>query len=207
MNKKLIFFNRQNGIIYGSIAWIIAFCSFNIAIALFKKVDPSYSVFTHYLSDLGAGDNFSNVTLFIGLVLTETFQIPFYISIGLKLKQKNGNWKLIRIAVGASIISSVSLIIVIPFLSDPEKLIFNIMHGILGGMHFGFMAIAFLFYGIIELSNRSIPKIFAIISFSSGLLYGLNSLCFNIYIIYWIAIVGIFLWIFVHIIFLIRSKQ
>ena len=207
MNKKLIFFNRQNGIIYGFIAWIIAFCSFTIAIALFKKVDPSYSIFTHYLSDLGAGKNFSDVILFIGLTLTSIFQILFHISIGTTLKQKKCNLRLIKITMSVAIIAFISLIMVIPSTSDLENPKFNIMHGILGGVHFGVMAIAFLFYGIIELSNPSISNLFTIISFSSALLYGLNYIFSNIYLIYWLAIVGIFLWLFVHIVFLIRSKE
>lgn len=174
---------------------------------IYIKVDPSYSIFTHYLSDLGAGKNFSNVTLFIGLPLSIIFQILFYISIGIRLKQKKSNWKLFRIAMGAAIISSISLIMVIPFLSDPGKQTFNFMHVILGSIHFGAMAIVFLFYGIIELLNPSISNKFIVISFSSALLYGLNSVFSSVYIIYWLAIVGIFFWIFVHIAFLIRSKE
>lgn len=193
MRGKYFFSNRKNGNIFGSFAWIIAFFTFAIAIALYITVDHSYSIFTHYLSDLGAGKNFSNVTLFIGLPISVIFQILFYISIGIRLKQKKSNWKLIKIATGAAIISSISLIMAMPFLSDPEKLIFNIMHVILGSIHFGAMAIAFLFYGIIELSNPSISNKFTIISFSSALLYGLNSIFSKIYIIYWLAIVGIFL--------------
>lgn len=205
MNKKYIFFKRQNGIIYGSFAWIIAFCSFTIAIALFKKVDPSYSIFTHHLSDLGAGENFSDVVLFIGLVLTSIFQILFHISIGTTLKQKKSNLRLVKIAMGVAIIAFISLIMVIPSTSDPENSKFIIMHGILGGMHFGFMALAFLIYSIIELKNPSISNKFTIISFSSAFLYGLNFIFPHIYIIYWLAIVGIFFWLFVHIGFLIKN--
>ena len=136
MNKKYIFFNKKKGIIFGSLAWIIAFCSFTIAIVLYITADPSYSIFTHQLSGLSPGKNFSNVALFIGLAFTGIFQTPFYVSIGLSLRQKKSNWKLIRIAMGASIISSIILIMLVPFLSDPEKPTFSIMHGILGGIHF-----------------------------------------------------------------------
>ncbi len=206
MNKN-IFFHRIEGIIFGSLSWTTAFCSFTIAVALYIKVDPSYSIFTHYLSDLGAGKNYSNLSLFIGLALTTNYQILFYYSIGLTLKQKKSNWKLIKIAMGTAIIGSMSLFTVIPFISDPGNPKFNIMHGILGGIHFGLMAIAFLFYGISELLNPFISNKFTIISFSSALFYGLNLIFSNIYIFYWLAIVGIFLWVFVHIIFLIRSKE
>jgi len=206
MNNKVVFFNRKNGIIFGSIAWITAFCSFTIAISLYIIVDPSYSIFTNYLSDLGT-KNYSNVSLFIGLALTSNYQVLFYYSIGLTLKQKRSNWKLIKIAISAAIIASMSLFTVIPFTSDPGNPKFNIMHGILGSIHFGLMAIAFLFYGISELLNPSISKNFTIISFSSAFFYVLNLIFSNINIFYWFAIVGIFLWIFVHIVFLIRSKQ
>jgi len=207
MNKKYIFFKMKNGIVFGSIAWIIAFCSFAIAIALYITVDPSYSIFTHYLSDLGTGKNFSNVIFFIGLPISVIFQILFYISIGITLRQKRSNLKLIKIAMSAAIIGSINLIMVVRFTSDPRNLKFITMHGILGGMHFGGLAIAFLFYGIIELLNPLISNRFTITSFSSAFLYGLNCIFSHVYIIYWLAIVGIFLWIFVHIVFLIRYKE
>jgi hypothetical protein len=100
-----------------------------------------------------------------------------------------------------------SLFTVIPFTSDPGNPKFNIAHGILGGIHFGVMAIAFLFYGIIELLNPSISKNFTIISFNSAFLYGLNCVFPHFHIIYWLAILGIFLWLFMHIFFLIRAKE
>jgi len=207
MNKKNNFIHRIEGIIFGSIAWITAFCSFTIAVALYITVDPSYSIFTHYLSDLGAGKNYANVSLFIGLALTTNYQILFYYSIGLTLKQKKSNWTSIKIAMGAAIIASMSLFTIIPFTSDPGNPKFNIMHAILGCIHFGLMAIAFLFYGISELLNPFISNKFTIISFSSALFYGLNLIFSSIYIFYWLAIAGIFLWVFTHIIFLIRSKE
>ncbi|MFX0024991.1 MAG: hypothetical protein ACFE8M_01145 [Candidatus Hermodarchaeota archaeon] len=208
LNKKNLkfFFNSKNGVIFGSFAWLIALCSFTIAIILYLKVDPSYSIFTHHLSDLGAGENFSNIVFFIGLAFSASFQIPFYISIGISLKQKKGNWNLIRIAMGASIISSLSLILIIPFLSDPDNPISNNLHGFLGFTHFSAMVVAYIFYSIIELTNPKISNLFGLISILSALFYSLAIIFVTIRIFYWIAILGIFLWVFMHTIFLIRTK-
>lgn len=203
----MFFINRKNGIIFGSFSWTIALSLFATAIRLYNRVVPSFRGLTHHLSDLGAGINSSNVVFMIGLALTEIFQIPFYFSIGIKLKQKKGNWNLIRFALGGSIISCLSLILVIPFLSDPKNPIFYTMHGILGFTHFGTMTIAYIFYSIIELSNPKISKIFGLISIYSALFYSLTIIFFTNCIIYWFAISGIFLWVFMHTVFLIRSKE
>ncbi|MFX0019696.1 MAG: DUF998 domain-containing protein [Promethearchaeota archaeon] len=202
----MIFINRKTGIIFGSFSWTIALCLFATAIRLYNRVNPSFSGLTHQLSDLGAGKNFSNVVFIIGLAFTEIFQIPFYISIGMTLKQKKGNWNLIRFALGASIISSLCLVLIIPFLSDPKNPISYTMHGILGFTHFGAMAVAYIFYSIIELSNPEISKVFGLVSIYSALFYSLTITFFTYGIIYWFAISGIFLWVFMHTIFLIRAK-
>ena len=189
-------------------AWFIAFSSFLIAIMLYRAVDPSYSIFTNYLSDLGTGKNFSNIIFSLGLTLTEIFLILFYLCLGKAFKNENYNANLTNIAVLVSIISSISLILVIPFLTDPTNLLFSIMHGILANIHFIGMTIAFIFYGIIEISiSRTNPlrmNKLIIISFSSALLYGLSCIFYNISIFYWIAIIRIFIWVLVHIIFLIK---
>ncbi len=203
----MILFNRKNGIIFGSLSWIIAFCLFTIAIGLYISVDPYYSIFSHHLSDLGVGKNYSNVIFIIGLAFTEVFQIPFYLSIGIALKQNKSNFNLIKIAMGASLISTLSLILVIPLLPDLGNPICYTMHGILGFIHFIAMAIAYTFYSIIELSNPRISKIFGFVSIYSALFYSLTIIFFTIHIIYWLAISGIFLWVFMHTLFLIRTKE
>lgn len=89
-----------------------------------------------------------------------------------------------KITLSAFIISSLSLILVISFLIKPENIFFNIMHDILGDLHFLGVIIAFIFYGIIEYYNPTVSNYFALISFSSGFFSGLSLVLVNIYIFY-----------------------
>lgn len=205
MDKINKSFNRFIGSISGILAWMIGLLSFSIAIMLRIKIDPNFSLASNYLCDLGVAKYDSHVIFSIGCIFKQIFLIPFYISFGIFLQKRIYKSIVIKAAMFASIIYTLSLIFVVPFLVDQYNQFFSYMHGILAFTYFSFGTLAFTLYGIIELSNPKISNFYAIISFITAFTQILTLVYSKIYLIEWFAIASDFLWLLIHAIFLFKN--
>ena len=207
MHKVNKIFNKTIGSVFGIMAWIVGLLSYTIAISLRIEVDPTFSLSSNYLCDLGIETYDSHFIFSIGCIIKQCFLIPFYLSLVILLQKIKYESYLIKIALAASIIYTLSLMIVIPFLLDTNNQFFCSMHGILGFMYFSFGTLAFTLYGIIELSNPKISNVYAMISFITAFFQGLFLFFSTVYIIEWFSIASDFSWLLTHAIFLLKNDS
>ncbi len=204
LDKK---FYKISGSIFGITAWIIGFSSLTIATFLRIKVDPTFSLTSNYICDLGFEKYDSSAIFSVGFILKGIFLLPFYISLGTLLQKKIYSNYFIKGAILASVISNLSLMMVVPFLFDPSNQFFCKMHGLLGFTYFSFGTFAFTLYGIIELSNPKISNFYTAISFITAFLQGLFLFLPEIYIIEWLFIASDFSWLLIHTMFLFKNDS
>ena len=206
MYKFKNIFNRIIGSISGIMALIIGVPCLIVATFLRIEVDPTFSLTSNYICDLGDEFYNSHYIFIIGFILKQIFLIPFYISFGILLQKKIYDSYLIKGAIMAAVISNLSLAVLIPFLLDPNNHFFCNMHGLLGFIYFSFGILAFTLYGIIELSNPKISNFYTVISFITAFLQGLFLFFPTIYIIEWFFITSEFSWVLIHAVFLFKNE-
>jgi len=217
MEKLDRFYEKINGSYFGIIGFIISFVSVLIAQMLYMAVDPSFSVTTNFISDLGAGPNGSDIVFNTGMILYGIFTLPFYTYLGWYLSQKRDDNSL-RIGMIAGIIGSIGQILAGVFPFDPNNNFSYNMHIIAAGILFYAVLIMLLIYGISEYRNPNIPKVLSILAFISAILYGtfitsaiiqyLISTPFQTYtyVTEWIGSWMMSVWVIAHIYYTLKNK-
>jgi len=171
------------------------------------------------VSDLGTGPNMSNIVYNLGAIVTGFCQIFLYLSFVNYLQNRKPNTFLNNIIKLTSVISAIGLIIIgiIPF--EREDLILFLGHGSAAAIHYVAGSFAFIFYGIFEIFALKHSKNLWIISFLTGILYGilwggyLIDFIIKIpqvyvnYTLQWISLAGILLWSLLHSLFLFNNKK
>ena len=217
MEKLDKFYEKIDGSYFGIIAFLISAISVTIAQMLYMETDPSFSMSTNFISDLGTGPNGSDIVFNIGMILAGFFYIPFYVYIGWYL-QKRENMNSLRMGMIAGLIGSIGMILVGVFPLNPnDKFSYN-MHIIAAGILWYGVLIMLLIYGISEYRNPEIPNLLSIIAFITALLYGafitsliiqyLASIPFQAYtyIIEWISSWVMGIWMMAHIYYTLKNK-
>ena len=212
------FFERINGNYFGVMALVISIISIIVARTLYITVDPTYSMTSNFISDLGVGPNGSDLVFKIGMILTGIFQMPYYLYITLYLQKKDKNKNLLWIGLIMGFISALGLILVGVFPLDPTNSFVYNMHIIAAGLFFGGASITLFIYGFSEILNPEIPKLIAIISFISVILFGTfitvliiqtyTSIPYQVftYVVEWIGGFGYIMWTIVHIIYTTKNN-
>lgn len=203
LDKK---FYQISGSIFGIMAWIIGLPCLIIATFLRMEVDPTFSLTSNYICDLGAEKYDSHYIFMVGFILRQIFLIPFYISFGILMQKKIYESYLIKGAIMAAVISNLSLAFVVHFLLYPSDQFCCNMHGILGFIYFCFGILSFTLFGIIEISNPKISNSYARISFITAFLQGVFLFFPTFYIIEWLFIASDFSWVLMHSIFLFKNE-
>ena len=112
MEKLDNFFEKVNGSYFGIISFLVSGVCIIIAQILYMEADPSFSMSTNFVSDLGTGPHGSYIIFSSGMILTGALIMPFYIYIGWYL-QKAENLNLLRVAMIMGVISSIGIILVV----------------------------------------------------------------------------------------------
>ncbi|MFX1445552.1 MAG: DUF998 domain-containing protein [Promethearchaeota archaeon] len=217
MEKLDKIYEKVNGSYFGIIGFIISFFSILIAQILYMEVDPSFSVTTNFISDLGNGPNGSDIVFNTGMILHGIFNIPFYTYLGWYLFQRREDNSL-RIGMIAGIIGSIGQILVGVFPFDPvDNFSFN-MHILAAEILFYAILIMLLIYGISEYRNPNIPKVLSILAFISAILYGAfmtivilqfsSSIPFqiNTHVIEWLGAWVMSVWVIAHIYYTLKHR-
>jgi len=217
--SRIINFIHDRGEYFGFIGVSVTSISVIVAIFLYSSVNSAFNIVSNCVSDLGAGSNMSNIVYNLGAVITGFCQIPFYLSLVKYLRNKDANTYLIQITKLTFVISAIGLIILgfIPF--ESELLIFFLGHGYAAATHYVAGSFAFIFYGFFEILILKFSKILGIISFLTGIIYGILWVGYLIdfifiipqvdvnYTLQWISLAGIILWSLLHSIFLFKTKM
>ena len=220
LTKSLIInFIRERGVYFGIIGVSATSISVILAFFLYTSVNPTFNMVSNCVSDLGTGPNMSNIVYNLGAIVTGFCQIFLYLSFVNYLQHKKPNTFLINIIKLTSVISAIGLIFIgiIPF--EREDLILFLGHGSAAATHYVAGSFAFIFYGFFEIFALKHSKILWIISFLTGILYGILWVGYLIdfiikipqvyvnYTLQWISLAGILLWSLLHSLFLFNNKK
>ena len=132
MEKIDKFYEKINGsyLIFIGIGLSLLFIF--IAVILFMQVDPTFSIYSNFISDLGDGPNNSNIVFNVGVIISGIFNLFIYIYLTRFLQKKDANEKLILLAFITAFVSTIGTIMVGLFTSDTE----NTLHRTGAGMSF-----------------------------------------------------------------------
>jgi len=210
---------RERGAYFGVVGAISLTISTLISILLRYSIDPSFNIISHAVSDLGTGSKISSVIFDSGMMISSICKLPLYISLLNYFHKKECSFFLIKITALGSLFTTIghNIISFVPF--EWTDFILFLIHGIGAAIHYVAGSIIFILYGLIELLSVKVSKILVIISFTTGLLYGIVWIGFVLgftagisenstnHIIQWMSFAGIILWSLLHSIFLIKLKK
>ena len=89
------FYQKCDGSYYVFIGTGISLISKLIAVLLFLQIDPTFNIFSNYISDLGDGPNNSDIVYNIGVMLSGIFYCFFFLYLMRYLQKKDGDLKLL----------------------------------------------------------------------------------------------------------------
>jgi hypothetical protein len=213
MKNNIIIFIRKSGGYFGIVGATVVGIAALFSYFFNTIVDPRFNIISRAVSDLVTGPKISSFIYSSGLIFASFCQYPLYYSLIHYLRQDLDHHLLINTTKLGTIISIVShnLVSVIPFVRS--ILVLYLAHGIAAGIHYVAGSITLILYGIIEVLSRKVSKIYFIISFLSGGLYGLVWIGYLLsfldlnHSVQWIAFAGVILWSFLQGVLLIRAKK
>ena len=190
-----------------------------VALIIYLPVDPSFSILSNYISDLGAGPIGSRIIFSIGMILAGIFMIFLIIFISRYLKGKEEKSQLIWGFQAPGIIAELGLILIGIFPLDRTiNYVFSI-HVIAALIFFVFMAISNIYLGYIEYKNSEFSIIMSLVSFISGILSaffiggfiiqesGIIPNQVFIYLSEWTFLVFITIWLIIHGIYFLKERE
>ena len=211
-------FDKLNG---GYICFIILIV--NIVASIIEQVyympyNPSYSMFTNYISDMGAGPIETKVTITVSNTIAGILLLLLILYILRDLEKKEANKNLKRLILILGIIDSIALILLGFFLLDPATPVAYEIHRIAAIFYFGCISMTMLIYGYLEVTLPNFSKKLAIISIITGILalsfttgfviveYTVVPRQAFVYFIEHMFFYAIFVWLIVHGIFYWKNR-
>lgn len=140
-----------------------------ISILLYISVDPNFSIFTQYISDIGVGAGGSRYVFTICLVFASIILTFIQFSVAKVLNIKGGNKYFIWIAFLVGLVSSFGLFLagIFPYDLSMEGHSIGARIFFIGGFIF------VILYGLIEFLTPDVPKIQALINFVFAFFFAL----------------------------------
>lgn len=149
---------------------IIALGGSALAIVLYITVDPSFSIFNNFISDLSIGPNGSNI-IFILFNLGMAISVqPFFLYLSRYLISQGADDDLAIITYGASILFSISQILLVFFPLDTSNQSVADIHMVFAVLFFVFVSITMLLYAYLEFTLDVIPKYLPLLALITGIL-------------------------------------
>ena len=181
-----------------------------VALIIYFPVDPTYSIFSNYISDLGAGPIGSTIVFSIGMILGAFFFIILILYISRYLKNKEEKSQLRWGFQSTGVIAGIGLIMIGIFPLDRTNTFIFTIHFIAALIFFSFLAISFIYLGYIEYKNSEFSTYLSIITFLSGILSAIFVIGFLIqefelvppqvfvYLSEWTFFIFVTLWLITH---------
>lgn len=161
MDKLDRFYQKINGCYFAFLGVATSLLCIFIAYLLFIQVDPSFTIFTHFISDLGDGPNFSNVVFSIGVISSSVISLFFYGFLTKFLIARDANKVLSILGLLFGVISSIGSFLVGIFPSAAAPL----EHRIGALLSFSGSFFISIFYSGAELTSRNFNKLVGISGF------------------------------------------
>ncbi len=181
-------YNRIHGGVFGLLSVIVGVCGDILAASLF----PGYSIFSNMISQLGTGPG--AIYFNIGVFLAGFLAVPYVIYLGkISLEHENGNKAFLKIAIIASVISSITLglIGVVPAYIDNFTIL--LIHGTIAAICYIAAAVYLLIYSRYMLKDERFSNIFAYIAFINAVLFIIVVFTW-LPLIQWMANICIIIW-------------
>ena len=159
-------YKKVPGKYFGLIGLLIYAISTFTAVLLYLSVDPSYSMFTHWISHLGDGPNGANLVFNIGWIVS-SFVLFFFQVYEIRTLRKEGvkEWYLDLMSIASlSFTVGILLIGIFPLHTNVLHTIFALVY-FAGG--FGFT----MLYGIIILTLSDVSNKLAFAAFTTAICY------------------------------------
>lgn len=214
MEKIDSFYERVNGSYFIFLGIFLSILFNTAAIILFRQVDPTFNMFSNFISDLGDGPNNSNIVFNTGMIITGIFGIFIFLYLMRFLQKKKGNSRIIFSAFIMGFIASIGAIMVGIFTVKTAP----IMHVIGAAFSFFGNFFALILFAKTEFSISEISKKYSILGFILAsfnfiyltfffLLY-LNIGISKEFTIFteWLAIFANIAWLFIQGIYTLREK-
>jgi len=164
-----VVYKKIPGSIFGLTGAAISAFTIFTALFLYMTADPTFSFVTHWISNLGAGPNGSNVVFNMGMITTSIFILLFQVYEIRDLKRRSGNRILVKFLLLSSIFSSGGLFFVGVF-----PLTYEYAHGTAATIYFFGGLMFCTFYAILALLTPGVHKIQAILGFITAGFFGLH---------------------------------
>ena len=203
-------FNKINGYYFAFLALFAAGLGLFGALFLYLPEDPTFSMFSNYISDLSGGPLGAKIIWGIGMSFAGLFLILVVIYASNNLKEKGGKNSLIRIYLTTGIIGAIGLILTGLFPLDPSVNFPYEVHRIGGILFFSFSSISFLCLGYIEYKESILSKVHSVLSLIIGLIMAIFIIGFIIqeysvapkqpfvYLTEWLFFGLITIWLILH---------
>ena len=146
MEKIDKLYEKINGSYFAFLGAGISLISILIAFILYIAVDPTYTILTNYISDLGDGGGGSNIVFNIGRICSGIIMFFFFMYLTRLLQNSGINNKLVIISFISGLMYSIGVILVGIFPSKAAPL----MHVIAAAIMFFAMFFIYIFFGISE---------------------------------------------------------
>jgi len=163
------FFDKIKGAYFAFLTLIAIGLGIIIALLIYLPVDPSYSILSNYISDLGAGPIGSRTTFGVGMIIGAISLIFLILYISMYLKKKEEKSQLIWGFQNTGLIAAVGLILIGIFPLDRADDFAYSTHFLATVIYFSFTAISNNYLGYIEYKNSEFSKVMAIVTFLSGI--------------------------------------
>lgn len=137
------------------------------SVLLYIAADPSFSIFTHYLSDLGAGPNGAALAYNVGMILSSFVLILFYLQLGGFMLKKESSQILVLMLLISGFVSAIGFFFVaifpLAYYSDLHNFFASFIF--LGGLSYS------IIFGITTFKTPNISNVLGILSFVATFFY------------------------------------
>ncbi|MFX1445113.1 MAG: DUF998 domain-containing protein [Promethearchaeota archaeon] len=161
MEKIDNFYEKFNGSYFVFIGIGISLLTKLIAVVLFMQVNPSFNLFSNYISDLAYGPNNSDIVYKFGVVISTIFYDFFFLYLMRFLEKRGGNQILALLSLLTGFIASVGAILVVVFTADVEPE----LHGLGATLYFFGNFFVLILFGTTEYIIQEIPRKLSISGF------------------------------------------
>ena len=154
MEKFDGFYEKFPGSYIAYIGFIFSVAFISIAVLLYSATEPSFTIFTHYISDLGAASASSTLVFNVGMIISAPIRIIFGFYLLKFLEQRGADEKPIKIAAYAIVSGAIGSTILSIFPHD----VLRIMHMLGAFIYFFSVVIVQITISKRELRAENIPK-------------------------------------------------
>jgi len=175
-NYFLIFFDKIPGYYFGLLTVFFGGISIILSYILYTSIDNSYSIFTHYISDLGIGPNGANLSFAFGLPIMSLMAFFYHLS-EIYRSKKLAIYRFLLVPVWLSIISNA----IGGILAGIFDITF-LMHSVAAFLYFTGVILYYLMLLILTIVEKNVNKteliLYAIVFGTSSFFLGISLISF-----------------------------